>query len=1132
MRYFPLPLLVALVAVGLSPAARAQTPASCALGTAQADLNINNALGRVFNTGSLFYGNGFANFYFIPSTSQSSPVYASGLWVGGIVDGDIRVAGGTYDGTGLNYSFWPGPLGADGQPANPTCAGFDRIYSVSRSDIANAEAGSPTGDVLDWPFELGAPVVDSEGNPKPLLDSTGTANTYNFAAGDRPAIIGDQGLWWVMNDVGNVHAEHLTDPLGIEVQVLAFAFSRSDALGSTSFYRYRVINKGPSPITETYLSIFSDPDLGDAADDLVGSDIESGLGFVYNSDNADGDGSPPSYGTPAPAIGYDFFQGPIVDGDTLSTSAFSYFVNGDPDRRDPQNGEEVYNLQQGLFVDGSEMKAFGTGYGQTQGEVTKFAYPGDPVTGEFWSEFNSDNNGTDNQAGDRRFAIHTGPFTLQNVTASQPADSVAQDIVFGIVFGQGADNIGSITALRAADRLAQTAYNINFRLAPPPPPPALCADRTGSTESTADDFGSGNCLEAVEQDGTATLVWGYPETSTNYLGRFEEIDQLLVGQGAADSTYNFEGFNIYRYTSSSFDLSTRELVQTFDVDNGVETVREIRLDPTVGAENTFITARGTDSGVQYTYDIPGLTNYTDYFYGISAYAFNEESIPKVNESAVTFITVRPAGLTGGIAAQSALGDTLATSASRNGLQSIIARVVDPTALTGDTYEVRFFNPTTNGVADTTQVTYSIVNTTQGTTVLDGQEYFQENGAILPDSSLNVRVVDGFTFDVRTELREGFQTFQTLANAAGRLPIPVYASSTAAAGFPSLGDPDLELITVAPTTPVGVPTEDQQVADARWIIQQGEVPLVASFASFLSVVTRNGANDAAIGDNDYEWRFTGNSLAYRPADGGSLVVPFELWDLGTSPGRTPAATADDVRLIPYITAVGTPDEFDLGTVDHRFSAGNDDPFTDLVSWYRPTNTTPGSAGYDAFAAGDTPNLGAVGEQIFAGMTLGGLNAGPIAAPQNYVLEAPERGTIFRVIRFKTTRAGDVYTINTGDFRTTESTETTRVDALERIEAVPNPYLGTSEYESGNLSRVIRFTNLPEETATIRIFTVSGSLVNTLRKDGPGRSLDWNLETSNNLPVASGMYLVHVDIEGVGERTLKVGIVNRRTQISIF
>ncbi len=214
-------LLLLLLAGVLAPTTSAQAPGNCTLGIAEADLNINNVFARVFNTGSLFFGNTTTNGdgYLAPKSSGNSPVYASGLWVGGQVNGELRVAGSRY----TNFTFWPGPLGSDGRPVDPNnCSPYDEIYSVTRTDIANFEAGvSSPADLLNWPFDIGAPVIDGDG----------VEGNYNLAGGDRPEIIGDQGLFWVMNDVGGEHAALGTDPLGIEVQVLAFSFSRADALG-------------------------------------------------------------------------------------------------------------------------------------------------------------------------------------------------------------------------------------------------------------------------------------------------------------------------------------------------------------------------------------------------------------------------------------------------------------------------------------------------------------------------------------------------------------------------------------------------------------------------------------------------------------------------------------------------------------------------------------------------------------------------------------------------------------------------------------------------------------------------------------------------------------------------------------
>ena len=448
MRLFSFFLLVAALP---SAAQQAPQPGTCTLGVAQNDLDVGRVFARVFNTGSLFYGNQTTNGdgYLVPRATGRSPIFASGLWIGGRVGGQLRVAGARYN----DFTFWPGPLGSDGRPVDPSsCSAYDRIYAVSRADIAAyAATGTATPDLAEWPAALGAPVVNGDGVP----------GNYNLAGRDRPAIRGDEGLWWVMNDVGNEHTALATPPLGVEVRVLAFAFDRPDALGDATFYTYTIVNKSGADIADTYVSVFSDPDVGDFTDDYVGSDPATGLAFAYNAYNADA-----IYGVP-PAVGYDVFQGPIVpdgpdagtDPDTLSASGVSYFKN-EPNgpTTDPNDGVEIYNYQQGLWADGTPMRAFGDGYGAQNGApITRFAFSGDPVTRQLWSERNPVGTAAANGPGDRRFAIHTGPFTL--------ASGAAQDVVFGIVFAQGTSNLTSITALRAADALAQATFDNGFVVA-------------------------------------------------------------------------------------------------------------------------------------------------------------------------------------------------------------------------------------------------------------------------------------------------------------------------------------------------------------------------------------------------------------------------------------------------------------------------------------------------------------------------------------------------------------------------------------------------------------------------------------------------------------------------------------------
>ena len=99
-------------------------------------------------------------------------------------------------------------------------------------------------------------------------------------------------------------------------------------------------------------------------------------------------------------------------------------------------------------------------------------------------------------------------------------------------------------------------------------------------------------------------------------------------------------------------------------------------------------------------------------------------------------------------------------------------------------------------------------------------------------------------------------------------------------------------------------------------------------------------------------------------------------------------------------------------------------------------------------------------------------------------------------------------------------------------MPNPYKGASSYEVSQLTDRVRFTNLPD-VATIRIFTLNGSLIRTLEKQSAGvATLSWNLTTNNNLPIASGVYLIHIEVPGVGEKVLKFAVVKKRIQLNTF
>lgn len=96
-------------------------------------------------------------------------------------------------------------------------------------------------------------------------------------------------------------------------------------------------------------------------------------------------------------------------------------------------------------------------------------------------------------------------------------------------------------------------------------------------------------------------------------------------------------------------------------------------------------------------------------------------------------------------------------------------------------------------------------------------------------------------------------------------------------------------------------------------------------------------------------------------------------------------------------------------------------------------------------------------------------------------------------------------------------------------IPNPYVGSASFEaerfaiSGRGERRIEFRGLPEK-CTIRIFTVRGELVQTLNHDNPLQGYEsWDLRTKDNLDVAPGLYIFHVDAENLGTKIGKFAII---------
>ena len=103
-------------------------------------------------------------------------------------------------------------------------------------------------------------------------------------------------------------------------------------------------------------------------------------------------------------------------------------------------------------------------------------------------------------------------------------------------------------------------------------------------------------------------------------------------------------------------------------------------------------------------------------------------------------------------------------------------------------------------------------------------------------------------------------------------------------------------------------------------------------------------------------------------------------------------------------------------------------------------------------------------------------------------------------------------------------------LDNIYVVPNPYIAANAFESENIfsngrgPRLIQFRNLPAQ-CIIRIYTVSGELVNIIDHSTTINNgmASWDLLTKDNLSASYGVYIFHVEADGIGEHIGKFALI---------
>lgn len=1246
----------------------ARLASDCADATAQVDLDINNIRARLLGAGDFWWDLINDAKYEIPKVDPStgaipvSSTFAGALWVGGIdAGGQLKIAAQTYRQSGND--FWPGPLDADGTIEAATCNAYDRHWKINRTDIDDfielittngtpLEEGQIPTIIKEWPAKGNPYAIGKAGEAinvakdlAPFVD-VDFDGVYNPTLGDYPDIDGDQAIFWVYNDKGNIHTESGGDAIGLEIQAMAFGFQTNDEINNMTFYRYKVINYATSSLDSTYFGQWVDSDLGYFNDDWVGCDTILSLGMCYNGDLSDGPAAA-AYGANPPIFGTDFFQGPIkyvfddgniVDSVRLGMSAFLYYNNDFTVIGNPEVAAHYYGYMSGTWKDGSPFTYGGNGYGGT--ELSNYIFPSDPSDPTGWSECTESNT-----PADRRYLQSSGPFQL--------LPGAKNEIVMGAIWVRPPVSGGCQTSFdlaQLADQKAQALFDANFQLIGGPDAPDLS-------------------IRELDQQVVLSITNG--PTSNNIGEAYEETDPLIVSvisqlpdsvieanPGIEDSTYNFQGYKIYQLENAQVspseytDVTKAKLIFQADLKDDIDKIVNYTFDVEIGGDVPELMVDGNNIGVKHTFLVTDdafaegntkLVNFKTYYFSVVSYAYNNflpydpsdinsEKRPylegRKNIKIYTAIPHKPDPENDGMVLNADYGDgpdiskiegmgnggnfqELTDASVEDILQNTSALVpvykgrnapvdvmiYDPVRVPAAEFELKLVDSTLMNPVNPDSTWWVLTNLTDGSFVVSDFPINFVNEQIIPEWGLAVTVHnvnepggssvngsfieheenngfigasltyedpnkqwltgvpdnDGTILDwIRSGIAEDVfadvipnpdenQIFETVLGGTWA-PIEIVAFNTTDVPYMPLRS----IVGLRPQAPIektpGIDvifTPDSSKWSRCIVVESGESELASGEIKLdlrqSPSVGKSGQLDGA--GNGYSW-FPGYAIDVET--GKRLNIFF---------GEDGGAGQQDSR---GKDMVWNPSSVFFGETGLPIYGGKHYIYVSKMEYDNCENI------HDSlnWIAGTPPDA-SVYKDIYKNIAwismpfvLPGFD-GPLGhplVPPTYTKVSLRVTRPYQQVFITGENIGyPLYRFSTLGLAPTVNDVEVASSALDLIRVVPNPYYAYSSYETSTLDNRVKITNLPSK-CTISIFMLDGTLVRRFERDvttdntsggqldskssNLDTSLDWDLKNEKNVPVASGMYIIHIDAGDLGEKTVKWFGVMRPIDLDTF
>jgi hypothetical protein len=575
---------------------------------------------------------------------------------------------------------------------------------------------------------------------------------------------------------------------------------------------------------------------------------------------------------------------------------------------------------------------------------------------------------------------------------------------------------------------------------------------------------------------------------------------------------------VYQHETAS-GAGKKKRLATYDIVNGITEIYDTVFDASLGENISIRTQFGSDSGLAHfeaitTDGLNGnaklITN-RSYYYSVTAYGYNADGIPKTLESSPSFLTVRPEvpnTFSAGDNTASA-GDVIATVHTGPSQGSVDVVVVDASALTGDTYTVTMDDAMPDGTA---AVNWTLTNDASGAVLIANNPVV---GGVNTATGVEVGpggtpVVEGVQLLVNgpqedllsvSEWDHGWKE-----NSVERDPAVSYVpwaslgrtgyiiENRAGLHYSAPYNRDFDRFNYWESDDVELDFSTESVG---WDYLSEAVNGMAPFSTYRHNFATGNKEQIYSGwwetDGDYE-----------------LSIHATRW-IGPIYGK-----ASFEPIYAFVGMVATP--YDPAK-QSQYIADNDLTASGGCGWGSGgscDNTTTSGAGIgypymtatlftDYLGSGVLPT--AAGFAYWGGFTTASSVVWQMSKPNS---------------------SADTFTFTTEGLGMSANAYDP-----DRISVWPNPYYGYNPEERDALDRRVMFSHLPEEgAATIRIFALDGTLVRTIHhNDTASQHATWDMKNNFELPVASGMYVAHVETNH-GDKILKLAVIQPEQRLDVY